>query len=108
MYADDSSLFSTLQGTDNGNLQEDLAKLEVWAVENDVIFNADKTKEVLFSKARNIMPLTNLTYFGRDVEQVTHHRHLGKTLPNKILLFEEISIRTSKINKLMNMRRPLK
>jgi hypothetical protein len=43
MFADDSSLFSTLQGIDNGNLQEDLAKLEVWAVENDVIFKANKT-----------------------------------------------------------------
>jgi hypothetical protein len=83
MYADDSSLFSILQGTYNGLLQEDLAKLEVWDVENDAIFNAGKTKVVLFTKARNIMPLTNLTFFGRDVERVSQHKHLGITLTNK-------------------------
>ena len=101
MYADDTSLFSS--ELDPNVLQNDLTQIERWATQNDVTFNADKTKYMLFSKGRPADEPHQYTFYDKTLEPVKKHKHLGVTLSNKMSWEPQINVVVTKMTKLLNM-----
>ena len=106
LYADDTSIFSII-GSEGSTLQQDLRKIEIWATKNDIIFNATKTKSVIFSKNGTTADIP-LYFFGNQIEVLSMHKHLGILLDSKLTWAPEISRRCTAMMKLVNMLRPLK
>ena len=81
IYADDTTLVAT--GTDTYQtttlLNEDLNKIHLWSLKWKIKFNADKSKDIIFSK----MLLNNsppLMLNQSLIDRVGMHKHLGLTL----------------------------
>ncbi|RXN21311.1 RNA-directed DNA polymerase from mobile element jockey-like protein [Labeo rohita] len=49
----------------------------VYGEENDLIFNTDKTKEIILDFRKNPLPLQPLIIKGTEVEKADSHRFLG-------------------------------
>ena len=52
-YADDTLVLEKLQPDDQSSIQEVLTTLNRWCDERDLIYSKTKTKEILFSNARD-------------------------------------------------------
>ena len=78
IFADDTSLFASgLDPVDTVNqLNRDLLKISSWAKKWKVVFNAKKSKDIIFSKhvLNNSPPLQ---FDGLNIERANTHRHLG-------------------------------
>ena len=105
MFADDTSLLSNDE--DNQKIQSDLIKLENWAHQNDVIFNADKTKYVWFGKPKNTRHDT-VSFLGEEIATIEQHKHLGIIIHQSLSWEAEVLRICTKMHKLVNMMRPLK
>ena len=86
MFADDTSLFSTVNEENKSadELQSDLEKVRLWAWQWRMHFNVDKTEEVVFSHKKFKQTHPPL-YLGPEVIATTpEHKHLGVTLDSKL------------------------
>ena len=86
LFADDTSLFSIVKNelSTGLDLNKDLEKVRIWAWQWKMLFNADKTEEVIFSwkKSRPRHPVLKL---GNDeIKTSSEHKHLGMALDNKL------------------------
>ena len=86
MFADDTSLFSIVQNehSTGRNLNKDLEKVRMWALQWKMQLNADKTEGVIFSwkKSRPRHPVLKL--WTDEIKASLEHTHLGMTLDNKL------------------------
>ena len=88
LFADDTSLFSTVQDitTSTVSLNNDLTKISEWAVQWKMNFNSDPSKqaqELLFSRKTCSIPYPSLNFNENLVHQVHLQKHLGLFLdPN--------------------------
>ena len=85
IFADDCSLLA--HGKDPTEtaeiLNRDLNKISVWANRWKVIFNAGKSKDIIFTdKLLNNSP--PLVFNGNFIDRVNTHRHLGVILSNNL------------------------
>ena len=86
MFADDTSLFSRVDDPVRSalKLNEDLDIVKLWAWQWKMLFNADKTEEVIFS-CKRLKPNHPPLLLGNDeVAQKIEHKHLGVILDSKL------------------------
>ena len=86
MFADDKSLFSCVDDPVRSalKLNKDLETVKLWARQWKMHFNADKTKEVIFS-CKRFKPNHPPLLLGNDqVAQKMEHKHLGVILDSKL------------------------
>ena len=82
LFADDTSLFSTVQDISTGTviLNHDITEISKWAVQGKTNFETDpckQTQEVLFSQKTSSKPYPSLNFNDNSVYQVQLQRHLG-------------------------------
>ena len=88
IFADDTSLFSTVIDKNNSNsqLNSDLAKISKWAFQWKMSFNPDSNKqaiEVRFSNKRDKGNYQPLQFNSTGVQIADSQKHLGLTLAVK-------------------------
>ena len=86
MFADDTSLFSnvTNETVTAEVLNRDLEKVRLWAWQWKMQFNAEKTKEVIFSTKRLRLQHPLLKLGNDEIAIVPEHKHLGVILDSKL------------------------
>ena len=91
-YADDTSLYaeilsSAMRQTVADSLTEDLKKIQSWCSRWGMKLNPNKSKELIVSRSRTILPEhPNLFIDGVLVNTVDHLKLLGVTLDSKLTL----------------------
>ena len=115
LFADDTSLFSTVQDitTSTVSLNNDLTKISEWAVQWKMNFNPDPSKqaqELLFSQKTSSKPYPSLNFHDNPVHQVQLQKYLSLFL-DPTLSFDEhiqcILIKTRKIIGLIRKLQPI-
>ena len=95
LFADDTSLFSTVQDitTSIVSLNNDLTKISEWAVQWKMNFNPDPSKqaqELPFSRKTSSKPYPSLNFNDNPVHQVQLQKHVGLFLNPKLSFDEHI------------------
>jgi hypothetical protein len=80
MFADDTSLYCVVEDQTSAaeSLNEDLAFIHRWSSDWEIMFNATKTKSMLFSREK-MANLPLLFFNGTMLENSKSHKHLGVT-----------------------------
>ena len=109
IFADDTSLMAC--GSDPAEtaeqLNRDLAKIEVWARKWKVLFNAKKSKDIIFSnKYLNNSP--PLKFGGTFIDRVNTHKHLGIHLTSSLDWSTQVHEVCLKANKKLSILRSVK
>ena len=112
LFADDTSLFSTVQDitTSTVSLNNDLTKISEWAVQWKVNFNPDPSKqaqELLFGRKTSSKPYPSLNFNDNPVHQVQLQKHLGLFLDPKLSFDEHIQCILIKTRKIIGLIRKL-
>ena len=109
IFADDTSLMAS--GTDPSEtanqINRDLIKISQWAEKWRVIFNAKKSKDIIFSNKclNNSPPLV----FGESfIERVNTHKHLGLVLTSDLNWTQQINEVSLKANRKLSVLRSVK
>ena len=85
LFADDTSIFSVVRSDRSSEeLNRDLERFRLWSWQWKMHFNADKTKEVIFSTKRDKPLHDPLTLGTDDIERKTEHKHIGMVLDFKL------------------------
>ena len=89
LFADDSSLFTRVEGVDPTQIKiiEDLQTVSDWAHQWKMVFNPDITKqaiEVIFSVKKNKPDHPELIFNDIPVARKDHTKHLGVFLDNRL------------------------
>ena len=86
LFADDTSLFMMVRDVNKAalDLSSDLSKINLWAWQWKMRFNADKTEEVIFSckREKSIHPILKLG--DEIISTKSEHKHLGLILDTKL------------------------
>jgi hypothetical protein len=85
IFADDTTLIATGANTEEtaAQLNRDLGRIKAWADKWKVIFNADKSVDMIFTKHDfPVSPPTSLS--DTVIKRVTSHRHLGVYLSSTL------------------------
>ena len=115
LFADDISLFSTVQdiSTSMISLNNDLTKISEWTVQLKMNFNPDPSKqaqELLFSQKNSSKPYPSSNFNDNPVHQVQLQKHLGLFLDPKLSFDGHIwciLIKTRKIIGLIKKLQPI-
>ena len=112
LFADDTSLFSTVQDitTSTVSLNNDLTKISEWAVQWKMNFNPDPSKqaqELLFSQKTSSKPYPSLNFNDNPFQQVHFRKHLGLFLDPKLSFDEHIPCILIKTRKIVGLIRKL-
>ena len=112
LFADDTSLFSTVQDitTSTVSLNNDLTKISEWAVQWKMNFNPDPSKqaqELLFSRKTSSKPYPSLNFNDNPVHQVQLQKHLGLFLDPKLSFDEHIQCILFKTRKIIGLMQKL-
>jgi hypothetical protein len=83
-YADDTVILEFLTSTQPSCLQQEADHLYAWCCEHDLLLNSKKTKELVFSNARDNPTTQQLVINGSPIDQVTEFVYLGTTLTTKL------------------------
>ena len=92
MYADDTTLASTLENFGSVNdvanmeceLNQEITKVNSCLLSNKLTLNAAKSKYMIFFKVPKVVPRLNLIIAGIPIEQVNEFNFLGITLHQNI------------------------
>ena len=92
MYADDTTLISTLENfgklTDVASLEralnEEISKVHCWLLSNKLTQNTAKSKFIIFFKHPKVVPRPNLKIAGNTIEQVAEFNFLGINIDQNI------------------------
>jgi hypothetical protein len=78
IFADDTTLIATGINPEQtaAQLNRDLTRIKLWADKWKVIFNADKSVDMIFTK-KDFPPSTPTSLNGTAIKRATSHRHLG-------------------------------
>ena len=86
MFADSTSLFKVVDdvGRSADVLNTDIDKVQLWAWQWKMQFNANKTEEVVFS-CKKVKPYHPQALLGTNlIKKESHHKHLGMQLDSKL------------------------
>ena len=102
LFADDVSLNEHVHDStlSSERLTHDLREIEHWAFKWKMVFNPDPNKpanEVTFTNQANV-DTPNLFYTGNLIQSVSHHKHLGLSLDNKLNFNQHIKEKIAKAN----------
>ena len=112
LFADDTSLFSTIYDSDECArlLNSDLLLIQKWANQWKMSFNPDPSKqaqEVIFSHKVNKPAHPELTFNENTINSISHQKHLGIALDQKLNFQEHIDLVLSKISRPLGLLRNL-
>ena len=81
LFADDTSLMEIIENYNDSyaKVNRDLQRLSTWANRWLVTFNAAKTVYLKVSRKVNAAPKPVLKLDGKDIKEVSSHKHLGLT-----------------------------
>jgi hypothetical protein len=109
IFADDTSLMAT--GSDPAEtakqLNRDLVKISQWATKWKVIFNAKKSKDIIFSN-KFLINSPPLVFGETFIERVNTHKHLGLFLTSKLDWSVQVNETCLKANKKLAVLRSVK
>ena len=110
IFADDTSLFSTTYDPNDCAtlLNNDLCTIQNWANQWKMSFNPDPSKqaqEVIFSHKINKPNHPPLTFNNNVIDSISHQKHLGVILDQKLNFQEHIEQILSKINRSLGLLR---
>ena len=85
MYADDTTLFTTIncfENNENTNqyINDELSKINEWLIFNKLSLNASKTKFMVFSMPQKKVVIPRLKFADTEIESVDQFNFLGITL----------------------------
>ena len=112
MYADDTTLFTTINLFENNEHQNqyinnELSKISEWLIVNKISLNASKTKFRVFSMPQKKVVIPRLKLADTEIELVDQFNFLGITLDYHLnwnahinTLFGKISRNTGILNKI--------
>ena len=86
MLADSTSLFKVVDdvGRSADVLNADIEKVQLWAWQCKMQFNANKTEGVVFS-CKKVKPYHPHALLGNDlIKRESHHKHLGMQLDSEL------------------------
>ena len=109
IFADDTSLLAT--GSDPAEtaqqLNRDLSKISIWAKKWKVVFNAKKSKDIIFSK--NLLNNSPPLIFGETfIDRVNTHKHLGLLLTSSLDFSLQVHEVCLKANRKLSVLRSVK
>ena len=110
-YVDDSTIFEICNKNSASIIQHAAEEAHAWSDANDMIINADKTKELLICFCRdsghhNAIP--NITIDGNSIERVTSSKVLGITISADLTWNDHIEAIVKKASKRVYMLYQLK
>jgi hypothetical protein len=111
LFADDTALYIDVEKLEKGEriLNNDLEKLNTWAQQWLVKFNASKTVAMKISlKRQTDQANPNLFFQNEQVSLVQSHRHLGLTINAKLKWNEHILNITNKAKRQIDIMKRLK
>ena len=108
MYADDTTLISTLETFGNtnrptemeNNISNEISKITTWLHSNKLKLNASKSKFMIFFKHPKIIPKLNIWANGNQIDEVQEFNFLGITIDQNITWtphIRKISIKISRV-----------
>ena len=108
LFADDTSLFSTVFNVDRSfyDLSSDLSLIEKWAYQWKMSFNPDPTKqatEVVFSRKKKPANHAPLLFNSSQVAVVPHQKHLGLYLDRNLTFGFHLKEKISKANRVIGL-----
>ena len=107
-FADDSCIEGLISSDDDTELYfKNIDYFTSWCVENKLLLNTDKTKEVIFDFRNKPTELKPVVINGCEIEQVSSYKYLGVIIDNKLTWEEQAKSVNSKINKRMFFLRKL-
>ena len=104
LFADDTPLFTIVKDKQESAdvVNNDLSLISKWAFNWKMLFNPDTNKpaqEVLFSRKKKTQNYPNISLNNIQVERVSHQKHLGITLNEKLNFKEHIGSTILKVNR---------
>jgi len=83
-FMDDTTVTEVVPNASLSQMQDHLHKIEQWSLENNMVLNPRKTKEIVinFRRTPNPPPLTTMD--KQDIEQVTSSKLLGVTIQSDL------------------------
>ena len=103
-FADDTALFTIIKDKQESAdvLNNDLSLISKWAFNWEMLINPDTnkpTQEVLFSTKKKTQTHPNISLDNIHVERVSHEKHLGLILDEKLNFKEHIDSTILKVNR---------
>ena len=116
MYADDTTLISTLETFGNtnrpteieNNISNEISKITTWLHSNKLKLNASKSKFMIFFKHPKIIPKLNIWANGNQIDEVQEFNFLGITIDQNITWTPHIRKISIKISRVIDVLRKLK
>ena len=111
LFADDSSLYTTISYINDNNLQimqRELAAIEKWANDWCVEFNPNKCKLMVFCKKTCTPIIPMLYFFNTILENVNSYTYLGLTLDTKLNWSKHTDNVVSKCKLILNIMKQYK
>ena len=116
MYADDTTLISTLETFGNtnrpteieNNISNEISKITIWLHSNKLKLNASKSKFMIFFKHPKIIPKLNIWANGNQIDEVQEYNFLGITIDQNITWTPHIQKISIKILRVIGVLRKLK
>ena len=116
MYADDTTLISTLETFGNTNrpteieinISNEISKITTWLHSNKLKLNASKSKFMIFFKHPKTIPKLNIWANGNQVDEVQEFNFLGITIDQNITWPPHIRKISIKILRVIGVLRKLK
>ena len=116
MYADDTTLVSTLETFGNtnrpteieNNICNEIPKITTWLHSNKLKLNASKSKFMIFFKHPKIIPKLNILANGNPIDEVQEFNFLGITIDQNLLWTPHIRNISIKISRVIGVLRKLK
>ena len=104
LFAGDTSLFTIVKDTNKSanTLNNDLLLISRWAYNCKMLFNPDPSKpaqEVIFSRKKKTQIHPTISFNNIQVARVSHHKHLGVLLDQKLNFEQHIDTTILNINK---------
>jgi hypothetical protein len=110
-FADDTALVSTLQSSNNLEIQQtetELSKVSSWLEANKMLINVGKTKAMVFHTPRKSVPKPVIKLKGANIEIVDRFPYLGIILDKHLSWHEHVSSAAAKISKTIGVLNRLK
>ena len=116
MYADDTTLISTLVTFGNTNrpteienkISNEISKITTWLHSNKLKLNASKSKFMIFFKHPKIIPKLNIWANGNQIDEVQEFNFLGITIDQNITWTPHIQKISIKILRVIGVLRKMK
>ena len=112
MYADDTTLYFTLQDFPSHNLEEiinyELRNITNWLNFNKLSLNTTKPKSMMFHTKQRHMDAVSFTINNENIEQVSSFSFLGIHLDENLKWNKHIDMLTNKLSRVIGILNRLK